>query len=109
MSQYDFDNPDFEQWKNVPFLAMVTYQQMQQAFGWDAFRNVFATYRALPEDERPKNDQEKRDQWLVRFSREVGHDLGPFFDAWGIPTSHEARSSLADLPTWLPEDFPPDG
>ena len=107
MAEYDFDNPDFEQWKSVPFLAMVTYQQMQQGFGWDAFRNVFATYRGLPEDERPKNDQEKRDQWLVRFSREVGRDLGPFFEAWGIPTSHEARSSLADLPTWLPEGFPP--
>ena len=107
MSQYDFDNPDFEQWKSVPFLAMVMYQQMQQGFGWEAFRNVFVTYRGLPDDERPQNDQEKRDQWLVRFSREVGRDLGPFFEAWGVPTSHEARSSLADLPTWLPDDFPP--
>ena len=83
------------------------YAQMQQAFGWDAYRQVFATYRALPNDERPKNDDEKRDQWLVRFSRTVGRNLGPFFDAWGIPTSKAARDTIADLPVWMPPNFPP--
>ena len=107
MARYDFDNPDFEQWKREPFLALVMYEQMQQAFGWDAYRQVFATYRALPDYERPNNDDEKRDQWLVRFSRQVGRNLGPFFEAWGVPTSQAARDSIADLPVWLPPDFPP--
>ena len=107
MSRYDFDNPDFEQWKREPFLALVMYEQLQQAFGWDAFRQVFATYRSLPEAERTKSDDEKRNQWMVRFSRQVGRNLGPFFEAWGVPTSQEARDSIADLPVWLPPDFPP--
>lgn len=107
MERYDFRNPDFEQWKDDPALALVMYEQMQLAFGWEAYRAVFATYEALPDAERPKNDDEKRDQWLVRFSREVGHNLGPFFEAWGIPTSREARDSIAGLPTWMPDDFPP--
>ncbi len=107
MALYDFDDPDFELWKREPFLALVMYQQMQQAFGWDAYRQVFATYRDLPDDERPKSDDEKRDQWLVRFSRQVGRNLGPFFENWGVPTSQEARDSIADLPTWMPPDFPP--
>jgi hypothetical protein len=33
----------------------------------------------------------------------VGRNLGPFFEAWGVPTSPEARQSLADLPAWMPE------
>ena len=107
MALYDFDDPDFELWKREPFLALVMYVQMQQAFGWDAYREVFAAYRALPEAERPKSDDEKRDQWLVRFSRQVGRNLGPFFEAWGIPTSQTARESFADLPVWMPPDFPP--
>ena len=107
MARYDFDDPDFEQWKREPFLALVMYEQMQQAFGWDAYRHVFATYRALPDAERPKNDDEKRDQWLVRFSRQVRRNLGPFFEAWRILTSQTARNSIADLPVWLPPDFPP--
>ena len=107
MARYDFDDPDFEQWKREPFLALVMYTQMQQAFGWGAYREVFAAYRALPEAERPKSDDEKRDQWLVRFSRQVGRNLGPFFEAWGVPTSQAARTSIAELPVWLPPDFPP--
>ena len=104
---YNFDDPDFELWKRHPFLALIMYEQMQEAFGWEAYRSVFAAYRALPDEERPKNDGEKRDQWLVRFSRQVGRNLGPFFEAWGVPTSQTARDSIADLPPWLPPDFPP--
>ena len=107
MASYDFDDPDFEQWKREPFLALVMYEQLQQAFGWEAFREVFATYRALPDDRRPKSDHGKRDLWLVLFSRQVGRNLGPFFQAWGVPTSPVARESVADLPVWLPAGFPP--
>lgn len=109
MALYDFDNPDFELWKREPFLALIMYAQMQREFGWDAYRQVFATYRSLPDAARPKSDEEKRDQWLVRFSRQVGRNLGPFFEAWGVPTSKVARDSIADLPVWLPPDFPPGG
>lgn len=107
MARYDFDRPDFEQWKREPFLALVMYIQLQQAFGWQAYRDVFAEYRALPEAERPRSDADKRDQWLLRFSRRVGRNLGPFFQAWGVPTSAEARAQLVALPVWMPEDFPP--
>jgi hypothetical protein len=98
---------DFEKWKGDPFTALVMYIQLRQAFGWEAFKKVFAEYRALPGDQRPQSDDDKRDQWLTRLSRTVGRNLGPFFQAWGVPTSDSARSALADLPAWLPEGFPP--
>ena len=107
MDRYDFDDPDFGQWKNDPFLALVMYEQLQQEFGWEAFRQVFAEYRNLEEADRPKSDDGKRDQWLVRFSRTVGRNLGPFFQAWGVPTSQAARDEVSGLPVWLPEGFPP--
>lgn len=52
-------------------------------------------------------DQWKRDQLLVRFSLQVGRNLGPYFETWGMPPSQAARDSVADLPTQLPHDFPP--
>ena len=107
MALYDFDNPDFALWKREPFLALIMYAQIQQEFGWDAYRQVFATYRSLSNAERPKTDDDKRDQWMVRFSRQVGRNLGPFFEAWGVPTSQEARNSITNLPMWMPPDFPP--
>lgn len=97
----------FEDWKSDPFLALLTYHQLVQAFGWEPFTAVFADYRSLSKDERPRDDDARRDQFLVRFSREVGRNLGPFFEAWGIPTTQAARDSLGDLPVWMPEGFPP--
>lgn len=97
----------FERWKADPFLALAMYAQLQEAFGWDAFKKVFAEYRALPRDQRPRSDDERRDQWLTRFSRAAGRNLGPFFEAWGVPTSEAARAAIADLPPWMPPGFPP--
>ena len=96
----------FEQWKSDPFLALTMYIELQQGFGWETYKKVFAEYRRLPDAERPKTDQEKRDQWMVRFSRASGHNLGPFFQAWGVPTTPAARASITGLPAWMPADFP---
>jgi hypothetical protein len=107
MRKYFGSGGRFEDWKRDPFLALLMYIQLQEAFGWDAFKSVFAEYRDLPAVERPKDDDGKRDEWMVRFSHAVGRNLGPFFKAWGVPTSEKARSSIANLPLWMPKDFPP--
>jgi hypothetical protein len=106
VAQYVAGGRDFDHWKAKPFLALVMYVQLREEFGWETFRKAFAEYRALPKAERPKNDAEKRDQWLVRFSRATGKNLGPFFRAWGVPTSDAARAEVADLPAWMPEGLP---
>lgn len=87
-------------------LRLLMYSQLQRAFGWDAFKQCFAEYRTLAASARPKDDAQKRDQWLVRFSRTVGRDLGPFFEAWGLETSAKARAEVANLPAWMPADWP---
>ena len=106
LEKYLADGAPFEQWKGDPFLALTMYWQLRQGFGWDAYKKVFAEYAALGPAERPKTDAEKHDQWLVRFSRTAGRNLGPFFEAWGVPTSEKARQSVASLPAWMPADWP---
>jgi len=85
-----------------PFLYLQMYIQLQEAFGWDAYKKIFAEYRDLKPNEHPKNNQEKLDQWALRFSRIVGKNLGPFFQAWGVPISPNALASVRQLPVWLP-------
>ncbi len=63
--------------------------------------------RAAPKDELPKNDDEKRDQWMVRLSKTAGKNLGPFFQAWGVPVSQAAPDEIKKLPAWMPPHFPP--
>jgi hypothetical protein len=100
-----FANPTFERWKGEQYYGLTFFLQLQQAFGWEAFPRVFAQFASMPQNERPKNDLEKRDQFMVRFSRQVGRNLGPFFEKWRIPTSEAARASVADLPSWMPEEL----
>lgn len=94
----------FEKWKNDPFLALIMYVELIDEFGWDPFKAVFREYRNLPESERPRSEEQKRDQWMVRFSKQVGKNLGPFFQQWGVPTSQQARDSIQNLPEWLPKE-----
>jgi hypothetical protein len=106
LRKYVAGGADFEKWKSDPFLALTMYIELEKAFGWDAYKKVFAEYRALPRSERPRTELEQHDQWMIRFSHAVGKNLGPFFQAWGVPTSETARQSLSSLPAWMPSDFP---
>jgi hypothetical protein len=98
--------PDFAKWQSDPFLALSMYVQLQHAFGWDAYKKVFAEYRALPAGEKPKGTTERIDQWMMRFSRTVNRNLGPFFQAWGLPVTDKALASIASLPAWPKEEWP---
>lgn len=107
IAKYLAQGARFEQWKSQPFTALAMYIQLQQAFGWETFKTVFKQYRDLPDNERPHGEQAKRDQWLTRFSQASGKNLGPFFEAWGVPTSKSARDQISKLPAWMPEGWPP--
>jgi hypothetical protein len=82
------------EWKNELLQALLIYIPLYEAFGATPFEKVFTEYRRLPDAGRPKSDDEKRDQWQVRLSQTVGKNLGPFFQAWGVPTSERATASI---------------
>ncbi len=97
---------DFEQWKREPFLALYMYGQLIDAFGWDSLKKYLRSYEGPNAGAMPRNDLEKRDQFMTRYSRVIGKNLGPFFEGWAVPTSQGARDSLRDLPVWVPAGFP---
>jgi hypothetical protein len=88
----------FEEWQ--VWTALETYLQLQEAFGWQPFQDVFAAYRSLAADAVPKTDAERIDAFCLRFAKTVGKDLGPFFVAWGLPLSEAAKAEMAKLPAW---------
>lgn len=98
--QFDREEWTFEKWKSDAFMALAIYMQIQERFGWEKFKLVFAEYRKLPEEERPQDDQAKRDQWLVRLSKAVDTNLAPLFEQWRIPLSDWAVDEVKDLPSW---------
>lgn len=97
---------NFDEWKREPFLALYMYGQLIDAFGWDSMKMYLRSYEGPNAGVMPKNEMEKRDQFMTRYSRVIGKNLGPFFLGWAVPTSQEARDSLKDLPVWVPAGFP---
>jgi len=87
-----------DEWCKEPFLALETFVRIQQAYGWQVFEKLFAEYRTLKKEERPRNDTEKRDQWVLRLSRLTGQNIAAVFDAWNIPISEAVRQTCAKYP-----------
>jgi len=87
-----------DDWRRDPFLALETFVRIQQVYGWRAFEKLFAEYHTLPDEKRPKNDSEKRDQWAIRLSRITGQNIATIFEAWHIPLSEDARQTCSRYP-----------
>ncbi|CAN5441938.1 hypothetical protein BH11ARM2_BH11ARM2_25580 [soil metagenome] len=104
VAAYKAKGSPFKEWKDDPFLALFMYAQLIDAFGWDKLGEVFRSYEKSKPDDLPKSDDEKRDQWMVRYSQAIGRNLGPFFVSWGVPTSESAQKQIASLPAWMPKE-----
>ncbi|KAJ8403759.1 hypothetical protein AAFF_G00346270 [Aldrovandia affinis] len=80
------------------WTALETYMQLQEAFGWEAFKKVFATYRHMKKV--PKGNKGKMNLYAETFSRAVNMNLAPFFKAWAWPIKPAVEEKLAELPEW---------
>jgi hypothetical protein len=90
-------------WKSEPFTALTTYIQLVQEFGWESWRKYLYSFDDPQFGPAPKGDDERRDQFLVRYSKIANKNLGPFFDAWGIPVSSAAKAEVSKLEPWMPK------
>jgi hypothetical protein len=80
--------------------SLVAYAQLRAGFGWEPFEQFFRSYQTDASSNLPTTDQQKRDQWVTRFSNVVGKNLGPFFQAWGFNPSQAALDAVSNLPAW---------
>lgn len=92
-------------WKSEPFTALTTYIQLVQEFGWESWRKYLYSFDDPQFGPTPKGDDERRDQFLVRYSRITNKNLGPFFEAWGIPVSSAAKTEVRKLEAWMPKEM----
>jgi hypothetical protein len=81
----------------------------RDAFGWESIQAVLASYTHDQDnqpDQLPKDNQSRRDAFLVRMSQTTKYNLAPYMqDLWGIPMSPAAVGQVEDLPVWMPEGF----
>lgn len=77
----------FDEWRADPFIALQPYVVLQEEFGWEFYRKIFAAYRKLPDADRPKSDADRIRMWIMHTSKAAGRDLTAFWKGWGLPVS----------------------
>nr|XP_055052034.1 TRPM8 channel-associated factor homolog [Misgurnus anguillicaudatus] len=87
---------NLEKW--TVWTALETYMQLQEKFGWDAFKKVFAAYHDMTGV--PKNNPGKMNLYAETFSKVVNMNLSSFFKAWGWPIEPSTEQKLSHLPKW---------
>merc|ERR1711971_348585 len=85
-----------ETWCSDPFLALMGYLQLQRALGWEPFVAAFRDYIDVAPEDRATSDEEKREQFVLRFSHAAGRNLLGFFNAWGLVPSNGASVRLTE-------------
>lgn len=89
----------FETWKKDPFLQLELYLRLQEAFGWDAYRETIGRYWK-PGFVRPntRDDVDIFNVFVRTMSDVTQRNLAPVFAAWSIPMSDATRTHCAVYP-----------
>lgn len=105
IKKYMAEGADFKKWSDDPFLALCMYIEIIEGFGWRPIELVYKEYRALPKDNYPSTDEEKRDYWFKTLCMATQKNLSAFFDKWGIPVSDQAKKEVSGFLPWLPDEL----
>lgn len=79
-------------------LPLSSSMQLQEKFGWDGLKKVFAAYHQM--SNFPKNNEGKMNLYAETFSKTVELNLTGFFKAWGWPIEKATEEKLSNLPLW---------
>ena len=74
------------------------HHQLQEQFGWDPFKKVFAAYHDM--EGVPQDNKGKMNTYAETFSKVVNRNLTSFFKAWGWPLEAATEEKLSGLPDW---------
>uniref|UniRef100_A0A8C6U4M7 Peptidase M60 domain-containing protein n=1 Tax=Neogobius melanostomus TaxID=47308 RepID=A0A8C6U4M7_9GOBI len=96
LEKYVNEGRQLKQWS--VFVALETYVQLIEKFGWDSIKKVFGAYHTM--ENVPKDNKGKMNLYAVTFSEAVKMDLTGFFKAWGWPIESDTEKKVSNLPAW---------
>ncbi len=94
----DFNSDQIDVWSRL-----VMFRQLQMAYGWDFYSELFADVRELPESELPKNEQGEMDLFVTKAVEISGNNLLEFFNKWGLKYSDTAKRKVEAMNLPKPE------
>lgn len=89
----------YDDWKKDPFLQLELYLRLQEAFGWDAYRETIGRYWK-PGFRRPntRDDIDIFNVFVRTMSDVTQTDLAEVFAAWAVPMTEATKRHCAAYP-----------
>lgn len=108
-AEYFSQTPNYEKWKIYRFvgIALMTFIQLIKHFGWQSMNRFMKEYETDIKNNAaslPKSNQDKIDQWVIRYSKIVGYNIKPQFEFWGLAVSPSVQSKIGNLREWCPRE-----
>ncbi|WP_019209837.1 M60 family metallopeptidase [Yersinia massiliensis] len=93
------------------FIRLAMFWQLDLTFGQDFYQRLGDRYRTMTPTEQPKNNDEKKQRFLIETSRVAGVNLTSFFHRWGLKPTKDTSAQLEAMnlpqltkPIWLNTD-----
>lgn len=81
---------------NSPFIRLVMFDELRQAYGWGLYTEMFKYYREHPLADEATNE-EKADQFAVVLCTLTSTDLRQFLNRWGFHLGPQAVRKIDDM------------
>ncbi len=81
---------------NDPFIRLVMFDELRQAYGWDLYTEIFKYYREHPLADEATT-QEKADKFAVVLCTLTSTDLRPFLTRWGFHLGPQTMREIDDM------------
>jgi LPXTG-motif cell wall-anchored protein len=94
---FTFDEDPIREKSDYHFADLGLFITLPRVFGYDFYRILSQNYRALPESEKPGNDLEKKQQFVIMTSLTAKRNLLPYFDRWRFTITDETREKVEAL------------
>jgi hypothetical protein len=82
------------------------YVKTIQAFGWEPLHETLKSYSVPGGSDGIKSREQKMDQWVLRYSQAIKHNLAPYYAVFDVTCSDATKAAIQSLPVWMPEGFP---
>lgn len=92
----------YDLWQEKCGVGLYTFALLIKHFGWQALYTFLDSYEDKTYDSNedwahPTNNQEKIDQWVIRYSKIIGYNIKNYFTMFGLPVSTNINQKLAGL------------